>query len=197
MLAHLLTLEPEPLQSAASSFVDEEKVQAPQLLAAKVNTEQWLREMGAEEPAALDPAYEAALAVHAFGNMTGALPAASPEEARKNIVALKTPEAVQKVVGMLSQYEWEFVEKAKEIRSFIVTKLLEEAENKKPEVRLKALKLLGDVTEVALFTQRTEVVTRDMSDEQIEAEIHKRLEKLTFNPDTPLVERIDSEVDDV
>ena len=77
--------------------MDEEKVQAPQLLSAKVNTEQWLREMGAEEPAALDPAYEAALAVHAFGNLTGAIPAASPEEAKKNIQALKTPEAVQTV----------------------------------------------------------------------------------------------------
>jgi hypothetical protein len=134
--------------------------------------------------------------VHAFGTVTGATPAASQEEVRKNVLALRTPEAVRKTVAMLTEYEWQFVSQAQEIRSYIVAKLIDETKDKKAEVRLKALKLLGDVTEVALFTQRTEVVTRDLSDEQITAEIHKRLEKLTLNPDTPLVERVDTEVDD-
>jgi hypothetical protein len=153
--------------------------------------------MGADQPAALDPAYESALAVHAFGTVTGATPAASQEDIKKNVLALRTPEAVRKTVAMLTEYEWQFVSQAQEIRSYIVAKLIDETKDKKAEVRLRALKLLGDVTEVALFTQRTEVVTRDLSDEQITAEIHKRLEKLTLNPDTPLVERVDTEVDDV
>ena len=57
--------------------------------------------------------------------------------------------------------------------------------------------MLGEVTEVALFTQRTEVVTKNLSDEQIEEEINRRLERLTVNSDTPLVTRVNSEVDDV
>jgi hypothetical protein len=197
MLGHLLSFEPEPLDQAALSFVDDDKASPQQILNAKITTDEWLRNMGADQPAALDPAYESALAVHAFGAVTGATPAESPEEVKKNVLALRTPEAVRKTVAMLTEYEWQFVNQAQEIRSYIVTKLIDETKDKKAEVRLKALKLLGDVTEVALFTQRTEVVTRDLSDEQITAEINKRLEKLTFNPDTPLVERVDTEVDDV
>jgi hypothetical protein len=198
MLGHLLSFEPEPLPllSAASLFVDDKDAQPVAILGAKINTEQWLRNMGAEQPTALDPAYEAALAAQAFGAVSRATPAASQEEVKKHVLALRTPEAVQKITGMLTAYEWNFVDEAQKIRSYIVAGLVKETEDKKAEVRLKAYKLLGEVTEVALFTQRTEIVTRDLSDEQIQAEINKRLERLTLNPDTPLVTRIDTEVDD-
>ncbi len=196
MLGHLLTLEPEPHTVAASSFVDIENADPNHILNGKVSTEQWLRDMGAEAPAALDPAYEAALAAHAFGAVTNVVPTASPEEAKEHVMALRTPESVRKVVGMLTAYEWEFVEHAQQIRSYIVAGLMKETEHVKPDIRLKAYKLLGEVTEVALFTQRTEIVTRDLSDAQIQDEINKRLEKLTLNPATPLVERIDTDVDD-
>ena len=196
MLGHLLTLDPEPHTVAASSFVDDEKADPQQILDAKITTAAWLRDMGAEQPAALDPAYEAALAAHAFGSVSKTVPVASPEETKKHVMALRTPEAVRKVVGMLSAYEWNFVEEAQRIRGYIVNGLIEETKNVKPEVRLKAYKMLGEVTEVALFTQRTEIVTRDLSDEQIHAEINKRLERLTINPDTPLVQRVDTDVDD-
>lgn len=196
MLGHLLTLEPEPHAVAASSFVDIENADPNHILNGKVSTEQWLRDMGAEAPAALDPAYEAALAAHAFGAVTNVVPSASPEETKERVMALRTPESVRKAVGMLTAYEWEFVEHAQQIRSYIVAGLMKETEHAKPDIRLKAYKLLGEVTEVALFTQRTEIVTRDLSDAQIQEEINKRLEKLTLNPATPLVERVDTDVDD-
>lgn len=196
MLGHLLTLEPEPHTVAASSFVDIENADPNHILNGKVSTEQWLRDMGAEAPAALDPAYEAALAAHAFGAVTNVVPSASPEETKERVMALRTPESVRKAVGMLTAYEWEFVEHAQQIRSYIVAGLMKETEHAKPDIRLKAYKLLGEVTEVALFTQRTEIVTRDLSDAQIQEEINKRLEKLTLNPATPLVERVDTDVDD-
>lgn len=197
MLDHLLTLDPEPLAKAASSFVDDDNADPGQILNGKVQAADWLKRMGAEQPPALDPAYERALAAHAFGVVAGTIPTASPEEAKKHVHAIRTPEAVQKMVGMLSGYEWSFVEKAQAIRTYIVTGLMKETEDKKADVRLKAYKLLGEVTEVALFTQRTEVVSRDLSDDQITEEINRRLERLTLNPNTPLVQRVDTEVDDV
>lgn len=195
MLSHLL--HPiEPLNEAASSFVDVEAAQPADIVRAKVDTAQWLQNLGIEDEGASDPALEGALATQAFGAATGAFHEKSREEQKKIALALKTPAAVQKTALMLTEYDWSFVAQAKELRGFIVKRLLDEADNKKPEVRLKALKMLGEVTEVALFTQRTEVVTKTLSDEQIEDEINKRLEKLTFNPATPLVERVDNDVDD-
>jgi hypothetical protein len=193
MLDHLLALDPEPFTAASEAFVALEDAHPSAVLDGKANTEQWLRGMGAEAPAALPPRLERGLAIKAFSALTGASPA-SKEETKKQVVALRSPEAVRHAVAMLTEYDFAFVEKAKEIRAYIVTSLLEESMNTKPEIRLKALKMLGDVTEIGLFTQRVEIGVRDLDNDKIEAEIRARLEKITM--DAPLVERLDAEVDD-
>lgn len=204
MLQHLLAFESGPLSSAASTFVAAEDASAMQILDAKVGSAQ---HAGLIDPSPvppdvsaldspeveLDPGIERARAQEAFGGVTGAIPL-SEQKVKERVLALRTPTAIRQMVGMLTAYDWEFVEQAKNIRSFIVTGLINETSNPKPEIRLKAYKMLGDVTEVALFTQRTEVVTRDLSEEQVEAEIKKRIEKFTI--DVPILERFDSEVDD-
>lgn len=196
MLSHLLT-QIEPLNEAASSFVDIGSAPPGAIVRAKVDTAQWLENLGVEDDSASDPALDNALATQAFSAASGISKTQTLEQQKKIALALKTPAAVQKTALMLTEYDWSFVAQAKELRGFIVKKLLDEAtEAKKPEIRLKALKMLGEVTEVALFTQRTEVVTKTLSDEQIEDEINKRLEKLVFNPATPIVERVDNDVDD-
>jgi hypothetical protein len=195
MLAHLLSLDPEPLQSAASSFVPEDSAPAPTLLAAKINTADWLQSLNAEELPSATPGAQKMLAAPAFAAGLG-LDGKTPEQARAAVLALKTPEAVKRAVSMLTAYEWQFVEHAQNIRSYIVAGLLDETKHTKPEVRLKAYKMLGEVTEVALFTQRSEVVTRDLSDAQIEEEIKRRLERLTVDVETKVLSRSDNDVDD-
>lgn len=195
MLAHLLSLDPEPLNTAASSFVPQDKASAAKLLTGKVNTADWLESLGVVEPPAPTPGYEESLAAPAFAGALQ-LDGRTAEEQRKAVLAMKTPESVKRAVSMLTAYEWQFVDQAQNIRSYIVASLLDESKHTKPEIRLKALKMLGDVTEIALFTNRTEVVTRDLSDQQIEDEIKKRLERLTVNADTPVLQRIDNDVDD-
>lgn len=196
MLQHLLTLEAEPLSEAASVFVPAERADPADILNGKIATDQWLQSLGVETPPAPDPAYENALASHAFALATSGSDVPF-DIAREQMMALKSAESVRKAEALLDAYDWSFVEKANKIRGYIVAGLIDETKNTKPEVRLKAYKMLGEVTEVALFTQRTEVVTKNLSDEQIEDEINKRLERLTINQDTPLVTRVDSEVDDI
>jgi hypothetical protein len=187
MLDHLLAQDPQPLNEAALSFVPLDEASTEEILSAKINTEDWLKSLGAEDTAPIDPAYERALATQAFGCFTA--PAMDDAQKRKAVMEIRTPEAIRKVVGMLTAYEWEFVQQAKQLRSYIVTGLMEETKNVKPEVRLKAYKMLGEVTEVALFTQRTEIVSSKMSDKEVEEAIKRRLEKLTI--DMPLIERVD------
>lgn len=192
MLQHLLAFDPEALTAAAAGFTPAVEASAMQILDAKVGSAQGAGDLdpGAKLPegAGIERLY----AQEAFAAATGA--GASEQKVRDRVLALRTPLAVRQMVGMLTAYDWEFVEQAKNIRSFIVTGLINEASNPKPEIRLKAYKMLGDVTEVALFTQRTEVVTRDLSEEKIEEEIRKRIDKFTI--DVPIIERIDSDVDD-
>lgn len=184
MLGHLLTLETEPLATAALSFVADDVIDPKGILKGKASTEEWLRNMGAESPQAVSPALERALAAHAFGAVTGVVPVTSPEQVSKSVDALVTPEAVQAAHAMLSAYEADFVERAGQIRNYVVAGLIEETRGKKAENRLKAFKLLGEITEVALFTKQVAVKSRkDMTDEELRDAIDKHLEKLTVNVD--------------
>jgi len=78
---------------------------------------------------------------------------------------------------MLTAYDWAFVEQAKELRGFAVAKILEEVKHPDARIRLKALDMLGKVTEVALFTERIEVKKTEMSDMELETRIKDKLNR--------------------
>jgi hypothetical protein len=78
---------------------------------------------------------------------------------------------------MLSAYDWEFVEQAKNLRGMAVAKILEETNHPDARIRLKALDMLGRITEVALFTERIEVKKTDMADHEIDAKIKEKLNR--------------------
>ena len=78
---------------------------------------------------------------------------------------------------MLAAYDWEFVQQAKEIRGYAVAQLIEETKSTNANIRLKALGLLGKVTEVGLFTDKVEVKKAELSDTEIDAKIKEKLSK--------------------
>jgi hypothetical protein len=84
---------------------------------------------------------------------------------------------VQHLTGMLTAYDWNFIEHAKELRGYTVAKILEETKHPDARIRLKALQMLGGVTEIALFTERIEVTKKDASEEDIEKRLRERLAK--------------------
>jgi hypothetical protein len=58
-----------------------------------------------------------------------------------------------------------------------VAKILDETNHPDARIRLKALDMLGRVTEVALFTERIEVKKTDLSDTEIDKKIKEKLNK--------------------
>jgi hypothetical protein len=98
-------------------------------------------------------------------------------DTKERLVALKTPEAVRHLTGMLAAYDWEFVEMAKELRGYTVAKLVEETNSTNANIRLKALGLLGKVTEVGLFTDKIEVKKVDLTEEEIDRKLKEKLAK--------------------
>jgi hypothetical protein len=79
---------------------------------------------------------------------------------------------------MLSAYDWEFVEQAKNLRGMAVAKIIEETNHPDARVRLKAIEMLGRVTEVALFTDRVAVTKTDMTDAEIDKKLQDKLDTL-------------------
>lgn len=172
MLEHLVQFEPEI--TARNGFVKLDDASSEDVLAAQVDTERWLRSLGVstDEEIAQDQEKEAAR--QAFGMLTTT---ADDLETKEKLVALKTPAAVRHLTGMLTAYDWEFVQQAKEIRGYTVAKLLEETESPNANIRLKALGLLGKVTEVGLFTEKVEIKKTDLTEEEVEAKLKEKLAK--------------------
>ena len=192
--------EPVKLVSPKEGFTPEKKLDGAQELDARFETAEFLEAIGArpEDEITQEMAKEAAQkAFHDFA-------ANVPDPVKKTTLAnAKTPESVKRIVGMLSSYDWQFVEESQRIRGFIVTKLLEEAEeHPDAKVRLRALELLGKVTDVGLFSERIEVKKTDISDADLDAQIKAKLEKFIQKSETlklkpPVEDAVDGEFSEV
>jgi hypothetical protein len=158
-------------------FDTPEALPPSELASAAVRTMNWL-----DQPIE-DPSPNAkSLARSAFAGLTD--PSASPAITTKSILALRAPAAVRHLVDMLSAYDWDFVQQAAEIRGYIVKELLEASQNPDNKVKLKALGMLGTVTEVGAFTQRSEVAHKQEPAGDVEDRIRARL-KAMLPPQQP------------
>ena len=70
----------------------------------------------------------------------------------------------------------------------VTNKLVLETENPDAKVRIRALELLGKISDVGLFAEKSEVTITHQSTDDLKAKLRKKLEKLTQN---------DEEVEDV
>ena len=172
MLEHLLDIEyePEVLDAPKEAFTSEKKLSAVDLLQGQIETTEWLEELGARSDEEVLQTAQENQARDAFKALV-----ATPTEAKGAIQKLTVPPAVKKLVGMLTAYDWAFVEQAKEIRGMAVAKILEETDHPDARIRLKALELLGRVTEIGLFTDRIEVKKTELSDSELDAKIKEKL----------------------
>lgn len=172
MFENLVHFNPEP--SPPGPMTPLEKAGPDAVLAAQTATSSWLEEFGAPPDDEVIADLEKADARKAFGALTATTDTAEQKAA---LVQLKTPEAVRHLTGMLSAYDWEFIEQAKELRGYTVAKLVEETTHSNPNIRLKALALLGKVTEVGLFTEKIEIKKEELSDGELDQRIKDKLNK--------------------
>lgn len=184
LLDHLLDevmYEPAVLPEAAVKSIGKTKSTAKattqEIVDAKVETAKWLEELDVVPDDEVIQKAEQHNAREAFTALTAAI---DPAEQRVQLSKVTTPAAVRHLVGMLSAYDWHFVEQAKELRGYAVSQLVEETKHPDAKIRLRALELLGKVTEVALFTERVEVKKTQMSDAELEQKIKDKLNKMAM-----------------
>jgi len=171
MFEHLVHLDPG---ATDPEFVELDDAEPGEVLSAQHKTVEWLEELGVRPDEVQDMEQQTAAAREAFGSLTTN---ADNSEQVANLIQIKTPEAVRHLTGMLAAYDWEFVQQAKEIRGYAVAQLIEETKSSNANIRLKALGLLGKVTEVGLFTDKVEIKKTELSDAEIDAKIKEKLSK--------------------
>lgn len=154
-------------------FTPDEKATPSDILDGKINSAQWLESLGFSDDEVINEAQHNA-ARQAFASITAPM---DTETQKAALAQIKAPQAVKHLVGMLTAYDWAFVEQAKELRGYCVAQLLEETKHPDAKYRLRAIEMLGKVTEVALFTERVEVKKAQLSDEELEKEIKTRMDR--------------------
>jgi len=92
-------------------------------------------------------------------------------------VMLSSPGTIVHLKAILSEYDKTVVESAAQIRTFVTNKLLLETESPDPRIRIKALELLGKISDVGLFTDKSEITMRHRPTEELEQLLRERLTK--------------------
>lgn len=175
MFEHLIDFEPPVVTATGKDVSGLDRATPDQILNAQVNTTKWLEQMGVEDDQKILQEAEAKAARTVFAALANNTP---PAETKNQLTLLKTPESVRHLVTMLSAYDWEFVEQAKQMRGMAVAKIIEETNHPDARIRLKAIEMLGRVTEVALFTDRVEVKKTDLTDAEIDKKLQDKLDTL-------------------
>lgn len=171
--------------SDSAPFTPTDSLSATETLSAQIKTSQWLKAFEDEDEEILSEAQQEKV-VDAFNALTTQDP-----RAKQRLLELDLPEEIKSAVGMVTAYQWKFVEQAESLRSMSVAKIVKETDHPDARIRLKALELLGKVTEVALFTDRISVKSEEVSDEELDQRIKEKLGKYMGAVDVVDVEEIE------
>jgi hypothetical protein len=93
-------------------------------------------------------------------------------------VAVNTPIGAMYVSSILTAYDMEVVKDSKRLRHYVTNKLIIESDNPDARIRMRALELLGKVSDVGLFTERTEITVNNRSTVELENSLRDKLRKL-------------------
>lgn len=90
----------------------------------------------------------------------------------------KTPAALLLTEKILRDYGHKIVEEAAQVRHMVVNKLIQETENPDARIRVKALELLGKVSDVGLFTEKQEITITHQTSDDLRERLRRKLEKM-------------------
>lgn len=109
--------------------------------------------------------------------------AADPDKASKAVTDKRasqlTPAVLQETNTILSEWGRGVVDSAVAVRHLVTNKLITETENPDPRVRLKALELLGKISDVGLFAEKSEVTITHQTTDDLKEKLRQKLQKLT------------------
>jgi hypothetical protein len=105
-------------------------------------------------------------------------PTALTTKSAKQAILKKTPASLLLTERILEQYGHQIVQEAAQVRHMVVNKLIQETENPDAKVRIRALELLGKVSDVGLFTEKQEITVTHQTSADLRERLRKKLQKL-------------------
>jgi hypothetical protein len=90
----------------------------------------------------------------------------------------QNPGALEHVRRLLTDYENQVVVEAAQLRNYVTNKLVIESDDNDPRIRIKALELLGKISDVGLFTEKSEVTYKNKSDEDLDKTLESKIQEI-------------------
>ena len=90
-----------------------------------------------------------------------------------------TPASLVNIRSYLDEYGRAVVTHAVELRHTVTNRLIEESQNPDPRIRVRALELLGKISDVGLFADKTEVTITHQTTDELRSKLREKLVKLT------------------
>lgn len=88
------------------------------------------------------------------------------------------PEELLELRGILDIWGQQVVANALELRRLVTNRLIKESIHPDAKIRIRALELLGKISDVGLFTERSEVTINHRSTSDLETKLREKLQKL-------------------
>ena len=108
-------------------------------------------------------------------------PEGTSKKASTKKLATLTPASLLLTNSILQEFGRSVVESSVQIRHLVTNKLLLETDNPDPRVRIRALELLGKISDVGLFAEKSEVTITHQSTDDLREKLRSKLSKLV-NP---------------
>lgn len=123
-----------------------------------------------------------------------------PDKTSKKVSAKRAsslpPAALMATHGILTQFGHSVVESATQVRHLVTNKLIEETENPDPRVRIRALELLGKISDVGLFTEKAEVTITHKTTDELRESLRAKLAKIIEPEDAVIIDGDSIDVDE-
>lgn len=105
---------------------------------------------------------------------------------------LSSPGTVVHLKAILDEYDKVVIQSAAQLRTYVTNRLIQDSNSTDPRIRLKCYELLGKISDVGLFTEKTEVTLKHRPTEELEQLLRERLMKTLNGAD--LVSELPPEV---
>lgn len=126
--------------------------------------------------------------------------AQNPEKTSQKVsntkAATLTPPSIRLTNDILTEFNHSVVESSKQLRNLVTNKLIIESENPDPRVRMRALELIGKISDVSLFAEKSDVTITHQTTDDIRERLREKLAKLV-NPTTEPEDAIILDANDI
>jgi len=105
--------------------------------------------------------------------------AENENKANKKLAKVQhTPATYKSVKGILDEYSLRVVDNAIQIRLLVTNKLILASESEDDRTKMRALELLGKITDVGLFTEKSEVTINNRSTKDLVESVRAKIQRL-------------------